>query len=165
MSKPCKSCRELIDDAARKCPKCQAYQQWYRNPQCVTLLFLTCFIVFLIWNSLSHRIIPATFAAYKDKLSVSVVREEADGSSADGKRRLLTVQIDNRSDKTWKRPTFQILSLDKAGKIIGAEHVSDFKLVVAPHSSTLDTLTLRLVPAEPIAERKVSLTDIGPNLF
>jgi len=40
MSKPCRSCKDETDEAATKCPKCQAYQQWYRNPQYASLLFL-----------------------------------------------------------------------------------------------------------------------------
>jgi hypothetical protein len=166
MPKPCKSCKEQIDEAATKCPKCQAYQQCYRNPQYVSLLFLPFVIVFLFWNTshLRHLTDHPTFSAYQDKLNVSIVREDPDGSSI-GKKRLLTVKLDNRSDKTWKRPKFQVESLDAEGKVLSAEHLSEYNLVVAPNSSVLTTLSLRVVPAEAVANRKVSLTDIESNLF
>ncbi|HEY2124969.1 MAG TPA: hypothetical protein VGG94_05850, partial [Chthoniobacterales bacterium] len=107
MLKPCKSCKEEIDQAAIKCPKCQAYQQWYRNPQMVPLFLLLPFIAFVIWN-MSRLTNPASFADYKDKLSVSVVAEKA---TANGRAELLTVRLENHTNKTWKHPKFQIESL------------------------------------------------------
>ena len=161
MTNPCKSCKEQIDEAATKCPKCQAYQQWYRNPQLLIQVILIPFFAFLIWNmtGLTSR---ATLADYKDKLIVSVVDENP---AASGKQHLLTVRLENRSNKTWKRPKFQIESLDGDGKVLSVEHVNEFNLVVAPHSSALDTLSLRIVPGEPVAKRRVTLTDIDSNRF
>jgi hypothetical protein len=161
MTKPCKSCKEQIDQAATKCPKCQAYQQWYRNPQMLPLVFLFPFFAFLIWNT-SRVINPASLADYKDKLSVSVVDEKP---SATGKAGLLTVRLENRTNKTWKRPKFQIESLDGNDKILSVEHVNEYNLVVAPNSSALDTLSLRIIPAQPVVKRRVTLTDIDSNRY
>jgi hypothetical protein len=161
MTKPCKSCQEQIDQAATKCPKCQAYQQWYRNPQVFPLIFLLPFFAFLIWN-MSRLSSPASLADYKDKLSVSVVDEKP---SANAKTGLLTVRLENRTNKTWKRPKFQIESLDGNDKVLSVEHVNEYNMVVAPNSSTLDTLSLRIIPAEAVAKRKVTLTDIDSNRF
>jgi hypothetical protein len=161
MTKPCKSCKEEIDAAATKCPRCQAYQQWYRNPQMVSLVLMLPFLAFLFWNT-SQLTNSATFANYKDKLSVSVVDENP---PANGKARLLTVRLENRSDRTWKRPKFQIESLDGNDKVLSVEHVNEYNLVVAPNSSALDTLSLRIVPVEPVVKRRVTLTDIDSNRF
>jgi hypothetical protein len=161
MTKPCKSCKEEIDAAATKCPRCQAYQQWYRNPQMVSLVLLLPFLAFLFWNT-SQLTNSATFANYKDKLSVSVVDENP---PANGKSRLLTVRLENRSNRTWKRPKFQIESLDGNDKVLSVEHVNEYNLVVAPNSSALDTLSLRIIPAEPVVKRRVTLTDIDSNRF
>jgi hypothetical protein len=161
MTKSCKSCKEQIDTAATKCPKCQAYQNWYRNPQMLSFVFLVPFLVFILWNT-SQVTHPATLADYKDKLSVSVIDEKP---PANGKADLVTVRLENRSNKTWKRPKFQIESLDGNDKVLSVEHVSEYNLVVAPNSSALDTLSLRIIPAEPVAKRRVRLTDMDSGRF
>ena len=161
MTKPCNSCKEPIDAAATKCPKCQAFQAWYRNPQFFPLLFLIPFFVYIFWNT-SRMTSTATFGDYRDKLSVSVVDENA---STNSKTSLVTVRLENRTDKTWKRPKFQIESLDADGKVVSVEHVNEFNVVVAPNSSALDTLSLRIIPAQAIAKRRVTLTDIDSNRY
>jgi hypothetical protein len=160
MTKPCKACKEQIDQAATKCPRCQAYQYWYRNPRMLSLLWLP-FLVFLVWNT-SQVTHSARFADYKDKLSVSIVDENP---AANGKARLLTVRIENKTDKTWKRPKIQIESLDGNDKLLSVEHVNEFDVVVGPNSSALDTVSLRIIPSEPVAKRRVTLTDIDSNRF
>jgi hypothetical protein len=153
-TKPCKCCKEPIDVAATKCPKCQGFQNWYRNPQMFPLVFVVPLIAFLMWD-MSRLTRSAAFADYKDKLNVTVVDENGSANP-----KLVTVRLENRSDKTWKRPKFQVENLDAEGKVISVEHVNEFNVVVAPNSSILDTLSLRITPAETIAKRRVTLTDI-----
>lgn len=125
------------------------------------LLFVLPFLVLMIWN-MSRITNPAGFADYRDKLSVSVLDEKP---STNGKINLLTVRLENRTNKTWKRPKFQIESLDGNDKVLSVEHVNEYNLVVAPNSSALDTLSLRIIPAEPVVKRRVTLTDIDSNRF
>jgi hypothetical protein len=160
MTKPCKSCKEPIDEAATKCPRCQAYQHWYRSPRMVSFLWFP-LLAFMFWN-IYRTSNPSTFADYKDKFSVSVVEENA---PATGKTRLLTVRLENGSNRTWKRPKFQVESLDGNEKVLSVEHLNEFDLVVGPKSSALATLSLRIIPAEPVAKRKVTLTDIDTDRF
>lgn len=164
MTKRCKACREEIDAAATKCPRCQAYQHWYRSPQAVSWLLVVPILAFTFWNmrTTSVYLEPPKFADFKDKFAVEVVGEE---SAANGTTRLLTVQLRNGTDKTWKHPTFQIESSDAKGNVVSVEHVDDYRLVVAPNASVLDTLSLRVTPAEAVAKRKVTLTDIEPKRF
>ena len=160
-TKPCKACKEQIDAAATKCPKCQAFQQWYRNPQLVSLVFLLPLFALLFSNG--WRVTSgATFADYKDKLAVSVVDENA---STNPRTSLVTVRLENRSDKTWKRPKFQVESLDADGKVVSVEHLNEYNVVVGPNSSALDTLSLRIISAQPIVKRRVTLTDIDSNRY
>jgi len=161
MTKPCKSCKEEIEAAATKCPKCQAFQNWYRNPQLFPLLFLIPFFAYLMWN-MSRYEKAGTFADYRDKLSVSVVEENP---SSNGRSSLVTVRLENRTDKTWKSPKIQIESLDADGKVVSVEHVHEYNVVVAPNSSVLDTFSLRVTPAQPVVKRKATLTDIDSNRF
>ena len=161
MTRPCKSCKEEIDAAATKCPKCQAFQSWYRNPQLFPLLFLIPFFVYMTWNVSRHEK-PATFADYRDKLSVSVVEENL---SSNGRTSLLTVRLENRTEKTWKSPKVQIESLDADGKVVSVEHVNEYNVVVAPNSSVLDTFSLRVTPSQPVAKRTATLTDIDLKRF
>ena len=161
MTKPCRSCKEPIDAAATKCPRCQAFQRWYRNPQMFLLVFFVPFFAFLI-SDMARMKNTATFADYKDKLSVSVVDESP---STNPRTSLVTVRLENRSDKTWKRPKFQIESLDADGKVISVEHRNEYDLVVGPNSSALDSLSLRIIPAQPVVKRKVTLTDIDSNRY
>ena len=161
MTKPCKSCKEQIDAAATKCPKCQAFQNWYRNPQVLPLLILIPFFAYMTWN-ISRFGKAATFADYRDKLSVSVVEENP---STNGKTSLVTVRLENRTDKTWKSPKVQVESLDADGKVLSVEHVHEYNVVVAPNSSVLDTFSLRVIPAQQVAKRRATLTDIDSNRF
>lgn len=161
MTRPCKSCKEEIEAAATKCPKCQAFQSWYRNPQLFPLLFLIPFFAYMTWNISRHEK-AATFADYRDKLSVSVVEENP---SSNGRTSLLTVRLENRTDKTWRRPKVEIESLDADGKVLSVEHVNEYNVVVAPNSSVLDTFSLRVTPAQPVAKRRATLTDIDSNRF
>jgi hypothetical protein len=160
MTKPCKACKEQIEQAATKCPRCQSYQYWYRNPRMLYFLWLL-LLVPLFWSS-SRRSTARNFADYKDQFSVSVVEENA---QANGKARLLTVRLENRSNKAWSRPKFQVESLDANDKLLCVEHVEEYRLAVGPNSSVLDTFTLRIAPAETIAKRRVTLTDIDSNRF
>ena len=160
MTKLCKACKEQIEQAANKCPRCQAYQHWYRNPRMLYFLWLV-LLVPILWNP-SRRSTVTTFADYKDKFSVSVVEETG---QANGKARLLTVRLENRSDKTWKSPKFQVESLDANEKLLCVEHTQEYHLVVGPNSSALDTITLRVAPAETVAKRRVTLTDLDSNRF
>lgn len=161
MTKPCKACKEEIDGAATKCPKCQAYQRWYRNPQMFPLLVMIPFLTFLFFDMSSSRT-PGAFRDYADKLTVAVVDEKP---AADNRSNLVTVRLDNRTSKTWKRPKFQIESLDGAGNVVSVEHQSEYNMVVAPNSSAMDTLSLRIRPAVAVAKRRVILTDIDSNRY
>ena len=160
MTKPCAACKEAIDQAATKCPRCQAYQHWYRNPRMLNFLWLIVFVP-LFWNS-SRRSTAFNFEDYKDQFSVSVVEEKA---QANGRAQLLTVRLENRMNKSWSRPRLQVESLDASDKLLCVEHVEEYHLVVGPNSSALDTVTLRLAPAETIAKRRVTLTHLDPNRF
>src|SRR4051812_25135350 len=115
MTKLCKCCKEPIDVAATKCPKCQGFQNWYRNPQMFPLLFVVPFIAFVIWD-MSRVTGSAAFADYKDNLTVRVLDENGSANP-----KLVTVRLENRSDKPWKRPKFQVESLDADGKVLSVE--------------------------------------------
>jgi hypothetical protein len=163
MTKSCTSCKEPIDAAATKCPRCQAYQHWYRNPQWITVVFFLPLLLLMFRHS-PYSPTAASFSDYKDKVLASVVREEPPSGSAI-KRSLLTVRIENRSDKKWQRPHFQIESLDSAGTVLAVEHLEDASLVLSPNSSVMDTLSLRVIPTEMVASHKVTITDLASDRF
>jgi hypothetical protein len=104
----------------------------------------------------------ASFSDYRNKILVSVVREEPPTGSAI-KRILLTVRIENRSDKKWRRPHFEIQSFDSAGTVLAVEHLEDASLVLSPNSSAMDTLSLRVIPTETVASHKVIVTDVASD--
>jgi hypothetical protein len=104
------------------------------------------------------------FSDYKDKIVANVVREEPPTGSA-VKRSLLTVRIENRTDKKWERPHFQIESLDSAGTVLAVEHLEDASLVLSPNSSATDTLSLRVIPTEAVSTHKVIVTDLACGRF
>jgi len=163
MTKPCKSCNESIDEAAKKCPKCQAFQRWYLNPQYFGLIFTLPFLIFIFWNTgIFNR---ADFANYKDKFTVSVVRDDSSGSSSKKAGHLITVKVENRSNKKWKDPTFQIESLDSTGTVVAVEHSSEYSVIIAPNSSVETTIELRITPLEAVASHRVSLTGVDSDRF
>jgi hypothetical protein len=153
-----------MDEAASKCPHCQAYQRWYGNPQWIPLLFLVPLLLLTFRHS-PYSVPAARFSDYAQKIVVSVVRAEPPAASASVKRVLLTVRLENQTDKKWQRPHFQIESLDSAGAILAVEHLEDASLVLPPTASAMDTLSLRVTPAEPVARYKVTITDLVSDRF
>jgi hypothetical protein len=161
VTKPCKACKEEIDGAALKCPKCQAHQYWYRNPQWLSAIVIALFLAYSSWGLSSMRG-RATFADYKDKFNVTILRDDQSERARD---HLLTLQIENRSKHTWKRPKFEVQSLDGAGNVIAVEHISAYDVVLAPNALTKATISLRIAPAATVASRKVSLTDVDSSPY
>jgi hypothetical protein len=163
MTKPCKSCKEQIDELASKCPKCQAFQKWYKSPQILSLIFTLPLLGLVFWNT-SKLTEHDTFANNKEKLTATIASEADDAMLPDASK-LLTIRIDNKSEKTWKHPTFQIENLNDKGVVNTVEHVSDFNVIVSPHSSTLVTIPIRIHSKTPPSSRRVTLTDMDSGRF
>ena len=88
-----------------------------------------------------------------------------EGAKANSKEILITVKVENGTNKTWKHPKFQVQSLDDAGNLIVAENLSDYDLVIGKNSTVVSTLTLKTIPDKPVTSRKVALTDLDSDLY
>jgi hypothetical protein len=138
------------------CPYCQNAQPWYKSPQSFSVLFSAALIPIMVLG-IPRLTRGARFEDYKDKFAVAVVRDDQAG--ANGGSRLITVRLENHTGKTWKRPTFEVDSLDKGGEVLAVEHLIEYGAVVGANSSVLVTLTLRIIPTGPVSNRRVMLTD------
>jgi len=162
MTKPCKSCKEPIDASASKCPKCQAFQSWYRNPQIFAFLFIIPFLGFSYYSS--SRILHSTdYSDYADQIRVKIVATEE--SQLKPREIFLNVEIENSSDKAWKRPKFQVQSLDAQGKILVVENVSDYDLIIPAKGKIVSTLTLRTIPDKTVTSRNIALTEADTGRY
>lgn len=162
MTKLCKSCKEPIEASASKCPKCQAFQSWYRSPQIFSFLFLIPLLGFSYYTT-SQVFHSTGYSDYADQIRVTIVgSQESQMKSAEI---FLNVEIENSSKKTWKRPKFQVQSLDGQGKVIVVENLSDYDLIIPPNGKVVSTLTLRTIPEKTVASRHVTLTEADADRY
>ena len=136
--KPCKSCKKEIDDAAIKCPYCQAYQSWYRSPQLFGILFPLLmlplmFYVMGVWGQ-------AQFNDYRSAFTVKKISEAV----VEGKP-TITYQIENNTDRTWNRIDYTMLYKGKSGQILNADAGSSYYWSIEPKSSKYLTVDFKKV--------------------
>ncbi|MBI5240444.1 MAG: hypothetical protein HY926_08215 [Elusimicrobia bacterium] len=131
----CSSCKKEIDDGASKCPYCQAFQQWYRNPQVYGLLILIPVFGFLfLWQrSLMNT---KNYIDYQDKFAVEKVSQVVND---DKKWDFLTYKIKNGTDLRWEHLEYQLIGLDEKGAIVYTCSNGEYGWSVQPKAEALIT--------------------------
>ena len=105
--KKCRSCKEEIAVDATKCPKCQAFQSKFKNPQMLALIPMLLLIPWLMFTSKMARRETAKFQDYKTEISIEVINIDTILIKED-KRLNILLEIDNKSEKNWDDPTYEI---------------------------------------------------------
>ena len=159
-TKPCRSCQSMIDANALKCPHCQAFQHWYRDPRFMPMLLTLPVFAFILWNS-TTLLRRYQFADYQEKIQIELVREEEGRGPLRGL--LITAKITNGTRIKWKSPTVEVLTLDEQGKPITAEHLTEYNCVLAPHGEALVSFQTRLTSPGESSKRVIRLTDLVAN--
>ena len=138
--KKCKSCRKEIEAEASKCPYCQGYQKWYKNPQYYNLIFLLPFSVFLFWNT--GLLNKKEFEAYKADFSIN---KENVVVIKNTQTRLITYRIKNNTAYKWNHINYEVVG-SKHDEVIAVSTGSDYSWVVQPNSDSLLTVKIKLMP-------------------
>ncbi len=125
----CKSCKTNIDDLATKCPYCQAYQQWFRNPQYFSLVFFIPLIALMIWRPIGFE--SESFDEFRDQILVEEVRTVP---SDDGTYDIITYNITNTTAFTWKRVVYELNGYDDKDTVVVSKMRSEYSWMVPPSS-------------------------------
>jgi hypothetical protein len=134
--KKCKSCIQEIDEQASKCPNCQAYQNWYKNPQNYGLILVMPFL-FYMWfgTGLFSNIKYEDYVGQFSTTEVSM--NKINGNSVH------TYKIANNTDKKWNHISYEFTAFDEQDKVLIVITGSKYDLVVQPNSSSLMSVTIK----------------------
>lgn len=136
--KTCKHYQEQISKAATKCPKCQSFQYWYRNPQIIMLLPMLLFISFL-YTMMSTRMERLDFEDFKDQITLT--RLSKDTIQVQNKKMInLLVEIANTSEHQWKNAIYEVKYLSSTGDLLTVEKDSDYQFVLSAHDKTISSI-------------------------
>ena len=108
--KNCKSCQKEIAERAKKCPYCQAFQTWFKNPQLLGMIFPLIFIpiIFSSTGLFSNN----SYTKFSKDFSVSFIND-----SSDNKYDIHTYEISNSTKHRWKNISYQMKGYDDSEKI------------------------------------------------
>jgi hypothetical protein len=138
--KACKSCQKEIKQEATKCSYCQSYQDWYRNPQNMSFIFLIPFFIFMIWSSGSFR--SKNFSDYENNFTFT---EEKVIKVSNSNSLLITYQVKNGTDYKWNRISYEVVSKHN-GELLASMADSNYDWVIQPNSESLLTVKVGHVP-------------------
>lgn len=145
----CASCRQEIAEEATKCPYCQSFQTWYRNPQHTHVLFLLPFLGFIFWST--GIFTDKDYQNYRDGFSVS---EQSVVVIPNSQTRLITYRVENNTDYKWKHISYEIAGKHE-GKLIAVSTENDYGWVVQPNSESLLTAKVKFMPGATAWEFKI----------
>jgi hypothetical protein len=130
----CNACHSEIDPRATKCPRCQAFQSWYRNPQFYSWLAVAPLVALMLWQVRTFK--SADFAAYQGQFSVEKVADQAGESGS----RMMTYRIKNGTGLKWERLRYELVGEDDKGKTVISEWGSEWSWMVQPREEAFVTV-------------------------
>jgi hypothetical protein len=130
LMKTCKSCIKEIDDAAIKCPHCQSFQVWYRNPQIFGLVFPLVFLLMLFYSM--GFLFSKSYIGNENLFEVKYLGH----TQGEYERLALNYLITNKSNTKWHNLSYEVLVYDSAGEILFAKTGQDYTWLVQPNQST-----------------------------
>lgn len=145
----CKSCKKEIEAEATKCPYCQGYQVWYKNPQHLSYIFVLPVFVFIFWNA--GRFGDKHFEAYQDEFSAV---EENTVVLPKTQARLITYRVKNNTDYKWDRISYEVIASDN-GELIAVSTGVEYAWVIQPKSESLLTVKVQAIPDATAWELKI----------
>ena len=162
--KTCKYCKESISTEASKCPKCQSYQSFWRQP-----LFLA-FAMIPLWLMLPYLILPsmndrADFADHADKIILTVLSKDTlhYGKEQETKYLNILVEVENKTEEEWQHADYEIEYYSKEGKLVNVERESGYSFKLRPHSTGKTSIKVPLYQDYPDSEVIVKLDNMEPT--
>ncbi len=132
--KTCKSCIKEIGVSAIKCPYCQSYQVWYRNPQISALVFP------LIYLPLMFYFMGIWFnKEYVDNEKLFNVQEISHAQDEYG-RLAINYKIENSTDTKWHSVAYEVSFYDIKGNLLFVKTGQEYSWLIHPKQSALLTV-------------------------
>ena len=154
--KNCKSCKKEIDVGATKCPHCQAYQIWHKNPQIYSIAFSMVFMVPFFY--ITGIFWSPKYEDYKEKIVVQFQSE----SNVDGNH-VVNYKITNKSDIAWNDISYNVISYDKNGVVIISESDHEYRWLLPSNESVI--LSAKVSKDEKIVRRELTITSLKKERF
>jgi hypothetical protein len=149
--KNCKSCHKEIDQKATKCPYCQAFQTWFKNPQLLGFVFPLIFIPFIFGST--GLFSKKSYTDFSNEFSVSLVNE-----SSDNEHDIHTYEISNNTKHKWKNISYQMKGFDDSEEIVVVDSNNNYTWIIQPNSKSM--LSVRTTKNTPATHWKFEITDI-----
>ena len=154
--KPCKSCHKEIDDLASKCPYCQAFQVWYRNPQVYGMLFPLVLIPVIFFSTGMWG--KKEFADYSKLFDVNQI-----SCSVDGDKIAIVYSIENKSEVKWNRLSYEVIGYDDKNMVNFTKTNSEFSWVIEPHG--VSHLTVELENRNAVKRWALKISELNAGRF
>lgn len=154
--KHCKSCKKEIDSDATKCPYCQAYQVWYKNPQTYGVVFPLAFMILLFY--MMGIFGSPDFEDYKEK-----IKTEKQSEAMVGNYYFVNFKITNETDLTWNQISYNLISYDKDDAVLVSESGHEFRWHLPANESVI--LSARSEDDPKIVRRELIITSLKKDRF
>jgi len=155
--KACKFCIKEIDNAASKCPYCQSFQVWYKNPQLLGLAFPLVFIPFLFYTMGIG--FTKSYIGNENQFDIKVLS----ASQGEFNRLSLNFLIENKSSKKWSDLSYEVSAFDSTGKLLFVKSGREYSWLVQPKQSS--HLTVELNNSAKVEKWSLRILDIKPERF
>lgn len=154
--KNCKSCHKEIDERATKCPYCQGYQAWFKNPQLAGMIFPLIFIPFIFFSTglFSNK----SYTKFTDDFSVSLVNQ-----SSDKKYDIYTYEISNSTKHKWKSVSYQMKGYNDSNQVVIVESDKEYDWNIQPHSKSM--LSVKTDKNAPVTRWEFEITDMRSGRY
>jgi hypothetical protein len=154
--KNCKSCQKEIDEKATKCPYCQAFQNWLKNPQLVGVIFPLIFIPYIFFTT--GMFSRKSYEDFAKNFSSTLV-----STSSGNKNDIHTYEIQNSSKHKWSNISYQMKGYDQSNQIVIVESKNEYYWVVQPNSKSM--LSIKTDKNEKVVKWEFQITDMRSDRF
>lgn len=160
--KICNACKESIAIDATKCPKCQSFQKWYKNPGLIALLpILLLFPMLSLFRSSQNRV---EFADFKNEITVKKISQDT-VLVKDEKMLNIIVEVDNQSEQKWENAVYEVRYLSESGALLNIEKKEDYRFVAAKKAKVKSSIKVPVYDEYAGAKLEVELIDLREDRF
>jgi hypothetical protein len=154
--KSCKSCKKAIDDVATKCPHCQSFQNWFRNPQYYGTVISLMSIPLIFW------MMGIWFVKeYRGNESFFSIKEVS--HNVNDEKLIINYEIVNSSSEKWHSLKYELLVYGKNGILLFAKSNQEYNWMVQPNGKSM--LTVEIDNRADIDRWEIKIKDLKTGRF
>ena len=154
--KNCKRCKKEIEQLASKCPFCQAFQTWYKNPQFLNLIPMLVVFYFIFGSTGLFN--KKEYIKYKTQFTFEQV-----GTSSEKGKDIHTFNIKNNSKYKWESISYQYIGSSNDGNIMKVISEQEYSWVVQPDDSSM--LSIEIDKDNDVEKWEFKIVDMRSPLF